>query len=193
MARTKQFKEEEALQSAMTLFWKKGFHATSMQDLVDTMGINRASMYNTFGDKNALYNKAFEKYQAMARRRIDAMLNEHDSVKDTLQAMFLGAIKESTADSDRKGCFIVNAATELASQNEVMCQTIEGNRRIVEEAFGDLIQKGITSGEISPKRDPKAIASFLFMFYSGLQVIIKTNPNKDELTKAVETALLVLN
>ena len=59
MPRTKQFNEEEILKKAMELFWEKGFHATSIQDLVAHLGINRASLYDTFGGKEELFKKAF--------------------------------------------------------------------------------------------------------------------------------------
>ncbi|MEL6975424.1 MAG: helix-turn-helix domain-containing protein, partial [Bacteroidota bacterium] len=66
MPRTKQFDEKEVLKKAMELFWEKGFHATSIQDLVSHLGINRASLYDTFGGKDELFNTAFESYRHQA-------------------------------------------------------------------------------------------------------------------------------
>ena len=63
MPRTKQFDEKEVLKNAMELFWEKGFHATSIQDLVSHLGINRASLYDTYGGKDELFNTAFETYR----------------------------------------------------------------------------------------------------------------------------------
>src|SRR5277367_142217 len=73
MARTKDFDENEVLGKAINIFWYKGYNGTSMQDLVDGLGISRSSLYDTFGDKHSLYVKALESYQKRGADQICAI------------------------------------------------------------------------------------------------------------------------
>ena len=111
MPRVKQFREEEVLEKAMELFWKKGFHATSMQDLVSHLGINRASIYDTFGGKQALFDKAFQAYREKSFQTTVDFFNEFDSVKEAFYSYMEKSIMRTLNDPDKKGCFLVNTAT----------------------------------------------------------------------------------
>ena len=92
MARSKQFNTEEVLEKAIRLFWKQGFHATSMEDLVSMLGINRASMYNTFGSKQALFEQAVEMYKNREINRIADFLYYQLNVRQGLALLFQGQI-----------------------------------------------------------------------------------------------------
>ncbi len=74
MARHKEFDQDEALQKAMEAFWARGYEATSMQDLVEHMGINRQSLYDTFGDKHSLFLKALDRYHEVETRKLLAFV-----------------------------------------------------------------------------------------------------------------------
>ena len=95
MPRVKKFDERETLQQAMEIFWKKGFHATSIQDLVDGLGIKIASIYHTFGDKEQLFIRAFNHYRLSSFDGVKEFLYGFESVKEGLMAMFELAIDES--------------------------------------------------------------------------------------------------
>ena len=88
MPRTKQFKEEEVLAKAMMIFCKKGYHDTSIQHLVDQLGINRASLYDTFGGKKDLFDSAFEFYRKTGNEGLKDLLNSKEGVKETLRVIF---------------------------------------------------------------------------------------------------------
>ena len=81
MARHKQFDQDEALLKAMEVFWSRGYEAASIQDLVRHMGINRQSLYDTYGDKHALYLLALERYSEVESRRLIDLLERNGSVK----------------------------------------------------------------------------------------------------------------
>ncbi len=82
MARTKDFDEQEVLKKAVCLFWNKGYNATSMQDLVDQLGISRSSLYDTYGDKHTLYLKALEEYQQTNGGKLCSIVHESASAKE---------------------------------------------------------------------------------------------------------------
>ncbi|MEM8908570.1 MAG: helix-turn-helix domain-containing protein, partial [Bacteroidota bacterium] len=98
MPRIKQFDEQQALEQAMELFWEKGFHATSMQDLVSRLGINRASLYDTFGGKQALFDRALALYRQKNQSGAREFVRPFASVREGLTALFDQAIEEAACD-----------------------------------------------------------------------------------------------
>lgn len=191
MARKKQFEEQEILAKATDLFWKQGFHATSIQDLVNHLKINRASLYDTFGGKEELFNKALENYRNQNKEVIKNFLKNQNSVKEGLKNLFLLAITGKKEDQE-KGCFVINCMTELIPNNENILEIAIQNKEDFEGVFTEFLKKGVENGEISSQKNIESISSFLFMFYNGLKVVGKTNPCKQELEKTIEVGLSVL-
>ncbi len=190
MPRSKTFDEQEALQKAMDAFWKNGYHATSMQDLVDAMGINRASLYDTFGGKRALFDRAFELYRATNTAGLKRFLESQESVREGFRQLFANAIAES--QSDRKGCFVVNVTTELLPADEALQETLQANKVAFTEVFCQFLQKGVEQGEIAAGKDLRAIAGMIFTLYNGVKVVGKIPGQEEELMASVEAALGVL-
>jgi TetR/AcrR family transcriptional regulator, transcriptional repressor for nem operon len=178
MGRTKLFSKNEALTKARDLFWRKGYHATSAQDLVDELGINRSSLYDTFGDKRQLFLQTIEQYRTEMAAFRQRLFQEHKSAESAIKTMFRMAIQESLSDKDNRGCFLVNTATELAAEDPDIQKMIDENRKNVENEFLALVKKGQLSGEISSKHSARALARFLFNTYTGIKVLAKSSPDK---------------
>lgn len=193
MPRVKQFNEKEILNKAKELFWEKGFHATSIQDLVCHLGINRASLYDTFGGKEELFSKAFEQYRNEAGNFLRITLDQESSVRLGLERLFDIVIEGVMADESRKGCFVVNATTELIPGDEALRQVIRNNNLDVQRIFIEYIQKGIDKGELSAATDANGIGLMLFAFYSGLQVVAKVDSDPKKLKDMVKASLSVLD
>lgn len=178
----------------MELFWKKGFHATSMQDLVDHLGINRASLYDTFGGKQELFDLAFQAYIARNQAWVKSFFKNTNSVRESLKLFFYSAVDAALADKDRKGCFVVNTAAEMipgdrSELEQCICQNKDG----FEANMRELLQIGVDQGEISKDKDLKAIASALFTLNAGLQVVGKMESDRDVLYSIVDQTLSMLN
>ncbi len=193
MPRVKQFKEEVVLQKAVEVFWKNGYHATSIQDLVDALGINRASIYHTFGDKEKLFERAFSLYRQSSRDSLRGFLAGYPSIREGFLALFKQAIDDSISDPNYKGCFVVNSITELIPGESTIKPLLADHNLGITRLFEEYLQKGVDSGEISPEKDIEAIAFMLFTLYNGLQVVTKVSPERESLTAMVRTALMVLN
>ncbi|MCB0518234.1 MAG: TetR/AcrR family transcriptional regulator [Lewinellaceae bacterium] len=193
MPRTKQFDEQEVLQKAMDLFWKKGFHDTSMQELVDHLGINRASLYDTFGGKDALFEKTFEQYRQMNTKAAETLLASEPSVKEGFKKLFIASLEATVKDKEKKGCFVVNTTTELIPNEEKWMPILDRNRKTFEALFLKHLQRGVAQGEISPDKDLKSIAAMLFALNNGIGVVAKINPSKKDLMKIAEAGLRVLD
>lgn len=193
MPRTKQFDEEEVLAKAMELFWKKGYNGTSIQDLVDHLGVNRASLYNTFGGKDALFRRSLQLYRAQNIQQIAGFLRRQPSIREGIRSLFLMAADRCVRDTDRKGCFVVNTATELIPGHPEMLHLLLDNQTAFEQLFLEVLEEGVQRGEISSDTNVAATAAFLFTLYNGLNVIAKINPDPAHLNRTLEVGLSVLD
>jgi TetR/AcrR family transcriptional repressor of nem operon len=193
MPRAKLFKEEEVLTSAMMLFWKKGYHDTSIQDLVDYLGINRASLYDTFGGKKMLFNCAFEYYRKTGNEGLKELLNSQHNVKETLRLIFREVIEGDIADPDSKGCLVANTTTELLPHDPELQLVLSRHREDVQQIFYDFLIRGAQKGEISGEKDLKTMSSLLYTLLTGLRVTGKTRPSQEESLASVDVVLSLLD
>jgi TetR/AcrR family transcriptional regulator, transcriptional repressor for nem operon len=193
MPRIKLFNQEDVLTKAMELFWKKGYHPTSIQDLVNHLGINRASIYDTYGGKKELFNKAFHQYRIANVEGITNFLNKQSSVKAGMRKLFEMAIQESVNDKDRKGCFVVNTTTEMIPGDDEIQAILEENKNTFENVFYKFLLSGEHKGEIVKGKDLKTIANLLFTLYNGIKVVAKIQPNQKDLLESVDVALSLLD
>ncbi len=193
MPRVKLFDENEVLTKAMNLFWKQGYAATSVQDLVTHLGINRASLYDTFGDKEQLFKKSFELYRKTNIEGLKHFLDSQKNVREGFAKLFEIAIEEAIVDEDRKGCFVVNTTTELVPNDKSIVGLLERNKTDFENIFLQYLQKGKEAGQIKPEQDLKSIAGLFYTLYNGLRVVSKVQPDKKKLTETVGVALSLLD
>ena len=193
MPRVKTFDENEVLIKAMNLFWKQGYSATSVQDLVSHLGINRASLYDTFGDKEKLFLKAFENYRKANTEGIIQFLESQDNVKEGFRQLFEMAIEDSVSDQEKKGCFVVNTTTELIPGDKKIFEIIQENRKTFEAIFLNYLKSGEVKGQFKKGKDLPAIATLLFTLYNGLKVVSKVNSNKKELSNSINQVLSLLD
>ncbi|MBB5181582.1 TetR/AcrR family transcriptional repressor of nem operon [Planomicrobium koreense] len=191
MGRHKAFDEKEVLKKAMELFWKQGYEKTSLQDLVDHMGIHRRSIYDTFGDKRALFLMSLAYYEEMLTNDLVKLMNAGGPSKEAIREVFSFTL--NTAEYYPKGCLAVNAAVELSLLDKEIAQISTELFKKTERVFRYLIMKGQTSGELSKEIDPDAMSRFLHNNLLGLRVLIKTNYTKEELESIVDLTLSVLN
>lgn len=193
MPRVKQFDEELVLKKAVSLFWQKGFNATSVQDLVDHLGINRASLYDTFGDKNQLFDKAFQSYRAQTLHNLTQFFAAQQSIKKGFESLLTRAVDDLLKDPTSKGCFVVNITTELATHDPKVHAILVENKLAIEQLFLDFLNKGVESGEISPDKPLAALANLLFVLYNGLNVVGKIQQNREQMIGAIQSALSILD
>ena len=149
MARPKEFDVDRALDAALDVFWSKGFEATSMQDLVDGMGINRGSLYDTFGSKDELYRRAFGEYAQRRGEELVGVLDAPGSLRERLRGYLLGLVTEP----DGRGCLIVNAACERgfedADSRAMAAAAMEATIGVLEDAMASAAAGGALRSGVS--------------------------------------------
>jgi TetR/AcrR family transcriptional repressor of nem operon len=193
MARTKDFDEDEVLQKAMNLFWYKGYNGTSMQDLVDGLGISRSSMYDTFGDKHTLFMKALENYKKMATAEMKAIVDNAPTAKEAIRRMFEYTVAELLRDDQHRGCFLVNAGVEMAPHDAEVSKMLCENDKQLEKYFNEAIKTGQSNGEISKEQSSHALAQFILNSIKGIRVTAKSGADKKVFRDIVEVTMRVLN
>ena len=192
MPRVKLFDEKEVLIKAMNLFWKQGYSATSVQDLVSHLGINRASLYDTFGDKNQLFKKSFEYYRKINKEGLIQFFESRPNVKNAFLELFNIAIEEAILDKDKKGCFVVNTITELVPNDDSLISVLESNKKDLVEIFYNYLKEGQKGGKLNINQDVQSLAILFYTLYNGLRVVSKIRPNKKELSDSIKVALSLL-
>jgi TetR/AcrR family transcriptional repressor of nem operon len=142
MARPRAFDETDALDKAVDCFWQHGYAATSVRDLAGAMGISGPSLYNTFGDKRSLFVGALERYLDRSARQRMALLEETLPGKQAVKSFFAGIIERSATDRDRRGCFLINSALEVAPHDAELGAEISRRLAEIEAFFRRAIQAG---------------------------------------------------
>lgn len=190
MARSKEFDEKQALRKAMELFWQQGYEKTSMQELVDYMGIHRRSIYDTFGDKRTLFLSALSHYEELTTTEMKKRVDSNLLVKQAIREVFKMVIYPGL--NLPKGCLSVNAAVELSLIDEEIATKIAGMFTKTEALFYELLKHGQKNGEISRRHDPEVLSLFLHNSLVGLRVLVKTEDDNKKLESIVDMTLSVL-
>ncbi|MEU7937415.1 TetR/AcrR family transcriptional regulator [Microbispora bryophytorum] len=192
MARTKEFDPDVVLERALDLFWRRGYEATSMADLVEHLGIGRASLYATFGGKHELYVKALERYAQTRDPNLVELLSQPGPALPAVRTLVERYTEESIRDRDRRGCMIVNAATELLPDDEPVARLVEASWTGLETALTSALIRARAQGEISAESDPRVLARFVLVFLQGVRVMGKGHGDAARLRDAAAQVLAML-
>jgi TetR/AcrR family transcriptional repressor of nem operon len=192
VGRTKDFDPDAALVAAMELFWRKGYEATSVQDLVDHLGVARASLYNTFGSKHDLYLRALDHYTAQGADGTLSWLTEPGPVLPALRAGFRALAEGYALAAGRNGCLVTNTTVELVPADALCTQRVTVAYDQMERDLTIALLRASAQGELAPDADPRALARFLVTFLQGVKVLAKL-PDRTRLVDAIEQALRLID
>jgi len=189
----KTFDEDDAIVKAMNVFWEKGYEPASIADLIAGTGITRGSLYNAFGGKEQLFVKALLKYDQDNRRAFLAELEAMDDPRRAIAAAFDGIVAETLADTEKKGCFIVNTASELATHGEEVNRIVHNGIREFEAFFRRSIEVAQARGDIPQSVDTQATAKALLAMVVAIRVLGRGVFDKSALTTIADQALRLIN
>lgn len=193
MARPKEFDPDEALDKAMHVFWHKGYEATSMEDLLSAMDLNRGSLYATFGDKRELFLKVMDRYCTSFVGEKFSLLDQPGPALPLLRRFIHGMVEGGLADPQRRGCLIANTVMELAPHEKEIarktCQVLKAG----EDTFFKILARAEAQGELAKDKDSRRLARFLVTMMQGTIVMIKSGASVDTVKQTVETALSILD
>ncbi|HEV7365792.1 MAG TPA: TetR/AcrR family transcriptional regulator [Gemmatimonadales bacterium] len=188
MARTKSFDEAAVLDQALQLFWERGYEGTSLADLETHLGLGRQSLYNSFGDKHALFLKALERYRRRVSDPALAQLNSPEAGFDTIRQFFGRGVQAFTSDT-RRGCLVANTISELGSGDGDALVRCNHSREDMERAFRNALTRAKARRELPKTLDVEATAMLLVIQNYGLTLLAKAGATATQLHAAVEALL----
>jgi TetR/AcrR family transcriptional regulator, transcriptional repressor for nem operon len=192
MARTREFDTGAVIDDAMGVFWRKGYAATSIQDLVEATGLGRGSLYAAFGSKDGLYEAALVRYAEQAAAANAEQLARPAPTREVLRDLLIGMVDLTIRDPERRGCLITNTVVERLPRDPIA-------GRVVGEALDGLalavtaaLRAGRERGELSPDTDITATADLVVTTMQGLRVQAKAGADRRRLVAVVDLMLSVL-
>lgn len=185
----KQFDVDEVLHKAMAVFWHHGYAAASIQDLVETTGVNRASLYATYGSKRDLFIAALKAYDERGRQALLAELKAGCSPKEAIRRLFWANANLAFSSGELRGCFMTNTAIELAQHDKEIGAIVAKAQEETEAFFMRMIEKGKADGTIPERIDARETSRGLLASLLGILVLVRSRPEKTLLRDAVENAL----
>jgi len=177
MARPREFDEGAVLDAAVLCFWKQGYEATSVRDLVAQTGLTAASLYNAFGDKRALYQRALDHYvEASSAERIARC--ERLPPLQAIEEFFTEIVKSSLNDRDRKGCLLVNAALDVAPHDPAFRKLVAEVLIGIETFFLTCVRSGQADGTMTRSLPAETLAQNLLGVLMGIRVLARVRPER---------------
>lgn len=190
----KQFDVDATLDVAMEAFWDRGFEATSMQNVVDCTGVNRASLYATYGDKHTLFLAALRRYAAGVGRQIAEIEERVPPGPAAIEALFRLFAHDDPCGrgrrkAGRRGCFLTNTALELAPHDREAGRVVARGQEQMEAFFVRMVEAGQAAGTIPQPLDARAAARGLLASLIGLVVLARSRPDSELLETVIAEAL----
>jgi TetR/AcrR family transcriptional repressor of nem operon len=187
MARPKEFDQERALHRAISIFSQKGFAATSTDDLMRAMDLGRQSMYDTFGDKRALFLKALEVYVTEKVRSINVELQTPGSPLASIRrALVHFAERRDLSSTD--GCMGINAICEFGMRDEDVTRIIRTAAKAQRHTLMDTLRRAQKEGELGARTDIESLADFFESTLAGIRIAAKAGKTRPALRRIAEIA-----
>ena len=192
MARTKQFDERQALVSAMLVFWEKGYEATSINDLEQAMGLKRTSIYNTFGNKSAIFERVMSCYKESVMAALFAKLDSAPDIREGVRRMLNGALDIHFDEDNPGGCLVVLSIVESGQHDEQSQASMQQTIQELKSALQKRLSKAKKNGELSKRLDAGATATTIATTMTGMMVLGKANFTKASLKKTINQVVSLL-
>ena len=186
--RPREFNTEHALAAATQQFWRVGYEATSLHDLLDEMKLSKSSLYQTFGSKHALFIRSIDYYQESLVDDLSEVLEDSRSSKAFLQKFLEGVVAEASSIK-KKGCLLVNTANELAHRDKTISKAVSRGMSNVANVIKLAIEQGKEENTISSKVKTDELVSYVMTNVSGLRTMIKSGAKKTTLNPVVSLTL----
>ncbi len=190
--RPRTFDIDAALDKAVEVFWKYGFQDASMQELTQAMGLSKPSLYAAFGDKEALYLKALQRYASLLVGRHGGALNEEPDGRRAISA-FLKSMASMFADPELPGgCFVVNGSADCGglSMPPAVETALRGALQASEGFLLARLERAQRDGQLAASARPADLASLFMSIIAGMGVMAKSGAGLDKLNTVIDSAML---
>jgi TetR/AcrR family transcriptional repressor of nem operon len=193
MARTKQFDETQALVSAMRVFWEKGYEGTSIHDLEQAMGLNRTSIYNTFGNKRAIFNRVMSCYKESVMASLFAALDNAPDIREGVRRLLNGALDIHFDEDNPGGCLVVLSVLESGQHDAASQLAMQQTLQDLKTALQARLSKAKKAGELAKDLDVGSTATTISTTMTGMMVMGKANFTRASLKKTINQVVSLLD
>jgi len=187
--RPREFDIDRALDGAIRIFSRRGYHATSVGDLTDAMELAQGSLYKAFKDKKAVFIATMERYRIIQTERFEAAVAGYATGRERLRAGLMFYAERSHGGSGSDGCLVVGAAADLAALDDDIAVVVERAVKARERIVARLVAEGQKDGSVQSKTDPDDLARAMLCMMYGMRVVGKTGRSLEEMTAVVTIAM----
>ncbi|MGK0558528.1 TetR/AcrR family transcriptional regulator [Bordetella bronchiseptica] len=190
IGRPRAFDRDAALLAAMRTFWTQGYEGTSIQDLVQAMGVNKPSLYATFGCKEEIFREAIELYDRVEGRATSQSLAQARTAREAVETMLRANARAYAVAEGPRGCMIVLSSLLGAPENARVRAYLADNRLAGETLLKDRLAQGIAQGDLAPTADIAQLAAFYTTVLEGLSIQARDGAGADKLNTIIDAAML---
>jgi AcrR family transcriptional regulator len=186
--RPREFCVDQALAAALGVFWSKGYDGASMADLTEAMGITKPSLYAAFGNKEALFHKALDLYEAEKLQYTREALKQ-PTARAVAEHFMRGAIEAQTGSCDPKGCLSVISATACSGEATSIKADVIKRRKSSQAALVERFEQAKRDGDLPAHIDVDGLTAYLFAILQGMAVQAGSGASREDLERVVNTSL----
>jgi len=191
LARHREFDPEKALETAMLLFWEKGYEGTSYADLCAATGVARPSLYATFGDKQALFFKALERYMQQEMRFLQEALQEPTALQ-VVETMLKQSALANTQQDKPQGCLGINGALACSDKALPIQETLNHNRAAAFQALQERLERAQREGDMPQATDAATVTRMVMTLTQGVAVQAKAGASRQQIHEMLDLAVAML-
>jgi len=188
IGRPRSFDVDKAIGAAMQVFWQKGYEGASLTDLTEAMGINRPSLYAAFGDKEALFRKALERYATEREAYVEASLKA-PTAREVVRSLLMGAAELMGDPRHPSGCLMVQGALVCDDGSDCIRQELVSRRLATESAVRKRFDRARADGDLRKESVPADLARYVMTILQGMAVQAAGGARKNELKRIVKTTM----
>ncbi|MEU5903096.1 TetR/AcrR family transcriptional regulator [Micromonospora sp. NPDC047527] len=189
--RPRAFDEEAVLDRAVEVFWRHGYEGASLSTLTSAMGINRPSLYATFGNKEQLFQRAFARYHETQLTSARAAL-EQPTAYAVIEAFLRASADGLTASDHPAGCLSIQGGLACSPENARIAEILAAGRADTESALEERLSRAGTEGDLPDGMDARALARFVMALSEGHAVHAAAGATREDLQASVDIALRAL-
>ncbi len=193
IGRPLQFDPDQALDTAMRLFWRKGYESTSLQDLLNATGLSKSSFYQAFKSKSRLFQRAIQHYKERLTDDLRAQRRQAGSGRAFIEALFRDVADETSGPDSRRGCLLMNTANEFAQSDADIARLVSNSLDRIVVIFEEAIRQAQSEGTIDQNKDARALAVYLLSNMSGLKSMVKAGADRATIEGIVDITLSALD
>lgn len=173
--RPREFDQEAVADTVMRVFWRNGYAATSMNDLVEATGLSRSTIYNSFGGKKDLFELALKEYKRVTTSNI-ALISQPGNIRENIHSLLMAIVQDECKDSCGYGCLAANSSLEVAGRDPELNELVADHFRRLESNLLRALKRGQKEGQISEQADCQSLSRYFVAVIQGIRVLGKSIP-----------------